>query len=197
MNNSDDAGTFVPDPRLKREYLEPILQRHDEALEKLVSTRKPYKLGEITGVYFLFRGKQLMFVGYAVDVMVRIGQHWAKREIDFDSYNIVECDLEAIALVAAHFIAKYRPPLNQVLPAQPVYKTVKQLRFELDVGAIEIKRWIKEREIPNVNGYYRLWDFEDFKPGVCGPGHRIGARDVGRARAPAESGSGDATERDA
>jgi len=67
-----------------------------------------------------------------------------------------------VNLVAAHFIAKLKPVLNEALPSQDMYKSMAQLKLILGAGVREIKRFVREKEIRSYNGYYKIWDFDEF-----------------------------------
>ena len=62
-----------------------------------------------TGVYFLLDGDEVVYVGQAVNVYSRIGQHTNKR---FDRYAFVPCSVEALDLLESLYIHCLRPRLN-------------------------------------------------------------------------------------
>lgn len=61
------------------------------------------------GVYFLLDGDDVVYVGQAVDVYSRIGQHKDKR---FDRYAFVPCPVDALDMLESLYIHCLRPRLN-------------------------------------------------------------------------------------
>jgi hypothetical protein len=64
-----------------------------------------------SGVYFLLDGDEVVYVGQAVNVYARIGQHVGKR---FDRYAFVPCSVDALDRLESLYIHCLRPRLNGV-----------------------------------------------------------------------------------
>lgn len=64
-----------------------------------------------SGVYFLLDGDEVVYVGQAVNVYSRIGQHTGKR---FDRYAFVPCAVDALDRLESLYIHCLRPRLNGV-----------------------------------------------------------------------------------
>lgn len=62
-----------------------------------------------SGVYFLLDGDEVVYVGQAVNVYSRIGQHKDKR---FDRYAFVPCAVEVLDRLESLYIHCLRPRLN-------------------------------------------------------------------------------------
>lgn len=62
-----------------------------------------------SGVYFLLDGDEVVYVGQAVNVYSRIGQHTDKR---FDRYAFVPCAAEGLDRLESLYIHCLRPRLN-------------------------------------------------------------------------------------
>ena len=62
-----------------------------------------------SGVYFLLDGDEVVYVGQAVNVYSRIGQHTDKR---FDRYAFVPCAVDALDRLESLYIHCLRPRLN-------------------------------------------------------------------------------------
>lgn len=62
-----------------------------------------------SGVYFLLDGDEVVYVGQAVNVYSRIGQHTDKR---FDRYAFVPCAVDALDMLESLYIHCLRPRLN-------------------------------------------------------------------------------------
>lgn len=66
-----------------------------------------------SGVYFLLFGDEVVYVGQAVNVYARIGQHSGKR---FDRYAFVPCDTHNLDALESLYIHLLSPKLNGVRP---------------------------------------------------------------------------------
>jgi hypothetical protein len=75
-----------------------------------------YPLGGYPGIYFLISKGQILYVGKSTDVEFRLGQHRARRKIEFDSVFIIECPATELARLEARYIRTLRPPLNSAIP---------------------------------------------------------------------------------
>lgn len=62
-----------------------------------------------SGVYFLLDGQEVVYVGQAVNVYARIGQHTDKK---FDRYAFVLCPREMLDKLESLYIHCLRPRLN-------------------------------------------------------------------------------------
>jgi hypothetical protein len=63
-----------------------------------------------SGVYFLFSGDNLVYVGQAVRILARVGQHYDKN---FDRFSFVNCAREHLNDVEGFFIKLLNPKLNR------------------------------------------------------------------------------------
>lgn len=75
--------------------------------DEIVSASLPY--AKSTGVYFLIDGEEVVYVGQALNVYSRIGQHVEKR---FDRYAFVPCSAPALDRLESLYIHCLRPKLN-------------------------------------------------------------------------------------
>lgn len=62
-----------------------------------------------SGVYFLIRGGEVVYVGQSVNVHARISQHKDKK---FDRYAFVPCDADSLDVLESLYIHCLRPGLN-------------------------------------------------------------------------------------
>ncbi len=74
----------------------------------------------VCGVYFLFGGESVVYVGQSVDVHRRVADHSERRAAcygHFDGYAIVRCDREQLDVLEAYYIKTLKPPLNKWRPS--------------------------------------------------------------------------------
>mgnify|MGYP001571625471 CR=1 FL=1 len=72
------------------------------------ASRKPPEA--ICGVYFLWKGSDLIYVGKSVNLVCRLLNH--SRQRDFDSYSVVECQEGELADLETAYILLLKPPQN-------------------------------------------------------------------------------------
>lgn len=63
------------------------------------------------GVYFLWHGDEVVYVGKAVNLLRRIAQHLADKT--FDHYSYIECALEDLDSIERRAIMALKPRLNR------------------------------------------------------------------------------------
>lgn len=66
----------------------------------------------IIGVYFLFQGLRIVYVGRSADCLRRIIEHKRDRSKAFDRYAIQRCRQKDLGPLEALYIAKFRPKYN-------------------------------------------------------------------------------------
>lgn len=78
-----------------------------------------------SGVYFLFEGDEVVYVGQGANPMARINTHLIDKK--FDSYYVVPCDEENLNQTEAEYITKYLPKYNKSMPQSPSSRGVGRL----------------------------------------------------------------------
>jgi excinuclease UvrABC nuclease subunit len=83
------------------------------SIEDLHAKRTPFK--KLNGIYFLFNGDELVYVGLSVNIIARVHVH---DKVDWDSYSFVEVDIwgEDLEVLETAYIKKFKPRYNS-LPA--------------------------------------------------------------------------------
>jgi hypothetical protein len=77
--------------------------------DEIAAAAHPWE--KASGVYFLLDGNEVVYVGQAVNVYSRIGQHTEKR---FDRYAFVPCPVDALDILESLYIHLLRPRFNGV-----------------------------------------------------------------------------------
>lgn len=86
-----------------------------------------------SGIYFLYRDGDTVYVGQARCVRKRIGQHLAEGLKRFDSVAFVPCELKALDRLEAFFIRKHVPEYNKCAIAKDARLLLANgIRFEGD-----------------------------------------------------------------
>lgn len=101
----------LPDPRKLSTWLGRIPDDAKTVADlkcELLAASHPRSI--LSGVYFLFAGGELVYVGQSVNVFVRLAAHM--REKDFDRWSYVLCGRDELDTLETRFIKAFRPPLN-------------------------------------------------------------------------------------
>jgi hypothetical protein len=65
------------------------------------------------GIYFLFQGDALQYIGQSSAVYERVSTHRRQRKIPFDNWRFVNTTLAELDTVEATYIHAFRPPYNR------------------------------------------------------------------------------------
>lgn len=87
---------------------------HD--LEEVLEAAIPYGSG--TGVYFLIKDKEVIYIGQSIDVFHRMARHRRENRA-FDSFAYLECPKERLDELEAAYITAFVPFLNFSLGRVP------------------------------------------------------------------------------
>jgi hypothetical protein len=82
-----------------------IPYKHTEILEAVVPCTKA------SGIYFLVKGAEVVYVGQSIDMLHRIARHRRDGQ-DFDGYACVECERDRLDELEAQYIAAFAPRRN-------------------------------------------------------------------------------------
>ena len=121
---------FIPEPwkstnQIPIEWFEDNFKKYIFSTNHVVENCVPYELNDGPnkgGVYFLIRGRIVVYVGQSNDICRRLIQHY-KSDKSFTHYwcfgGIPEIFVEA---VEGYYIHKIKPPLNNKMP--PLHEVV-------------------------------------------------------------------------
>lgn len=91
-----------------------------------ISTLKRFEMPNI-GVYFLFKGDELEYIGQSINVFRRLNDHLKDKV--FDNYSFVCCDSKYDAeKLEKQLIEKYKPRLNIKFKTEDIERS---LQFHL------------------------------------------------------------------
>ena len=89
---------------------EPLITNKQHTRLLLLAGAAPVYRGP--GIYFLFNGQELVYVGQSVNVADRIGNH-ARSEKEFDSVATIKCAIDKLDETEASYIAHLKPTTNK------------------------------------------------------------------------------------
>lgn len=68
---------------------------------------------DVPGIYFLFKGGELVYVGKTINFMQRLTDHIRVGRIEYDTYNLIACPLADLDALEALYVRHYKPRLNR------------------------------------------------------------------------------------
>lgn len=120
-------------------------------LDEIFVQRKSFSITR--GIYFLFSGEEIVYVGQGQVVEERIYDHRKNKE--FDSYYIIEIKEGDLNDIEAYFIIKYQPKYNNSVPGNSRFLMMQKLKERYNSNAHVIKKAIKKHCInQEFLGYY-------------------------------------------
>ena len=67
----------------------------------------------ICGVYFLYAGDELVYIGQSKNVVGRVASHCSDEYKEFTTYSFIDVPYHKLREVEAELISKYRPRYNK------------------------------------------------------------------------------------
>lgn len=144
---------------------EKYIVRHRRSVAKLLAE---------CHIYFLLQGDEIVYVGQADNVGVRLRAH--QKDKQFDSYYDIQCEKEEANSLEHYFILKFSPKYNREPGGRHAgYYSLDQIKRKLGIGRVHLKHMISEHEIASFywggTCYYKLEDFRSKIP--QDPGTRV------------------------
>ena len=90
-----------------------LLEQHGLSKNHLRAKRQTRRTMPGGGVYFLFKGEEIVYVGRSINILNRLGAHDGEGSKDWDSFACVSCDEKYHGVTEALFIAAYQPRYNK------------------------------------------------------------------------------------
>lgn len=82
-------------------------------VDRIPSARFRLKDYIVCGVYFLFNGSSLRYIGQSRNILRRVDEHYNNGQgLEFDSFTFVRCPLWHLDDLEQHCIQTFKPPLN-------------------------------------------------------------------------------------
>lgn len=101
-----DLVTMVP--KIVLDASRDVPHKQQDILESAIPTVKP------SGVYFLMRAREVVYVGQSVDVLHRIARHRREGKV-FDAFSYIECDECDLDRLETLYIRAFVPRENFAL----------------------------------------------------------------------------------
>ena len=89
---------------------------HTKSIDAIRASRVPYE--PVCGVYFLFMGDALLYIGQSIDVHARLSNHRKSSPFVFDSFHVEPCHKDKLNALESIYINTHLPPENTKIPGR-------------------------------------------------------------------------------
>lgn len=76
-------------------------------------------IGDRPGIYFLWRGPELLYVGQSIHVETRLREHSGRGLIPWTRHTVMRAEIGQLERIERDYIRAYRPPHNTAWRQQP------------------------------------------------------------------------------
>lgn len=134
------------------------MARYDISIDEIRELSVPVDSFNYSGIYFLLRNSNVVYVGQSKNVSARI--HYHTIEKDFDSFYAVPCAKQDLDDLEAYYIVLFSPEFNFTLPINTLYVTIDQAIHRLHLNSRKLKMNLHKLNIfPVWNSYYHIGSF--------------------------------------
>lgn len=99
--------------------------------------RTAIKAEPVTGIYFLFLGHELVYIGQSTNVFARVATHYLDPKKEFDCWNFVPVARPLLDREERRLIRRHKPRLNSVHvnppKGRPVYIPVPKRPYRIEL----------------------------------------------------------------
>ena len=114
-------------------------------MNNLVFANDKSNLKLVRGIYFLFDGSTLVYIGQSENIFKRVPIHLETKQ--FDSWNYIEFVEEDLNILEAEFILKYQPKYNKSIPKNNRWVSQSLIKKIHNIGKVETNNMIKNNEV--------------------------------------------------
>lgn len=116
---------------------------------------------KITGIFFLIRGEEIVYIGNSKLGTGAITKHFDDKE--FDRYYFLKCKAEEIQDLSYQYITKFTPIYNKSIPNRDGYVTLPYYKRQLAKAGIEKYTHITLRQLAKHKVGVQVCPYRGFK----------------------------------
>jgi hypothetical protein len=109
----------------------------------------------VSGIYFLWRGSQLIYVGQSRHIAQRVGQHIEEGRKPFDGMSFIRVEISHLNHVERLYIERFLPQYNRC--------AMSKARRKLKVLGCKPDEWITPDEAAKIIGLISCADLDLFR----------------------------------
>jgi len=144
------------------DYCEWLARLFQYEKSEIVENAVQYMNCKFSGIYFLVKDFEIIYVGQSVNVSRRIIEHLKSK--NFDSFFAIDCKSTGLNDFEAHYIAKFSPVLNKVMPPSTLLVRLNDYLMFYDFDTALLESVLHSRgDFPAWRDYYRVEQMHDIK----------------------------------
>ena len=129
-------------------------------MNNLVFANNKINIKSVRGIYFLFDGPTLVYIGQSENIFKRVPIHLETKK--FDSWNYIEFVEEDLNILEAEFILKYKPKYNKSIPKNNRWVSQSLIKKIHNIGKVETNKMILNNEVECI-----IFDKTKYIKGLC------------------------------
>ena len=129
-------------------------------MNNLVFANDKINIKSVRGIYFLFDGPTLVYIGQSENIFKRVPIHLETKK--FDSWNYIEFVEEDLNILEAEFILKYKPKYNKSIPKNNRWVSQSLIKKIHNIGKVETNKMILNNEVECI-----IFDKTKYIKGLC------------------------------
>ena len=114
-------------------------------MNNLVFANDKINIKSVRGIYFLFDGSTLVYIGQSENIFKRVPIHLETKK--FDSWNYIEFVEDDLNILQAEYILKYRPKCNASIPKNNRWMSQSLIKEIHNIGKVETNKMILNNEV--------------------------------------------------
>lgn len=130
-------------------------------LQDLLEISKPVEFNLNSGIYFLFQDNELVYVGQAACLDIRLLTHISEGIKQFNRFAWIPCEKENLEYLEAQYILKFLPKYNKNLPHILGYLLPATIKTHLGISMRTIRKVIAKHKPHSVNGRYQIEEIRE------------------------------------
>ena len=131
-------------------------------IDQIRELRQRFK--PLCGIYFLFDGDEIVYIGQSVNILARVGVHFFDKNKQFNSFAYIEYPLGTLAELEAEYILIFVPKYNANPPGNSKWQSLDVIKKRTGIGKNALKKFVRQNKIQNLGGYFLVSDFAAFMP---------------------------------
>ena len=114
-------------------------------MNNLVFANTQNNIKLVRGIYFLFDGSNLVYIGQSENIFKRVPIHLETKK--FDNWNYIEFVEDDLNILEAEFILKYQPKYNKSIPKNNRWLSQSLIKKIHNIGKVETNRMVLNNEV--------------------------------------------------
>ncbi len=133
-------------------------------LQEILEDRVSLAPTGVVGLYALFQGDVLVYIGQSLNVHKRVLTHMLEGKKDFDSYRVIPTLASELSESEVAYIVEFKPLYNANIPPNNRYKSINFVKKNYEIHGLKLKKLIRQHNLTLLNfGLTTYLDIVEFE----------------------------------